>query len=204
MAIKATNPSQDLLVGDVWTFDLAVTDADGCAVADSLAVTVTDPSGTDTTPAPEELAGVGAYRLAVTLDAPGRWLAAVAGSQGAAAATAYAQTATDATGMPTIVDLGGTDGNGMGYLGTHSYTDQQLQDALDAEAAAQRRTLRMPAVYSADLRQALLRRAARALALMRINVNTEIDGETGRNTVPSGLDREIRRYEAPYRRLPVG
>jgi hypothetical protein len=198
VTIKArSNASADLPVGDVWVIDVRVTDADGCYTSDTVTVTVTLPAGGTATPTVSDL-GSGRYRAEYTVGSTGRYVARVVGSvYGATDFTAYVSATVAGTAMPDITDLDA-------YLKTNSYTDDELQDALDAEAAAQRRACKVPAAYSADLRRALLRRAARALALMRINLDTEVDGETGRLVVPPGLDREIRRYEAPYRRLGVG
>lgn len=196
--IKArSNTSVELPVGGIWVIDVRATDADGCAIDDTVTVTVTLPAGTTATPTVTDLGG-GRYRSEYACASTGRYVArAVGAAAGAADFTAYVTATVAGVAMPAIADLGD-------YLKTHSFTDDELQDALDAEAANQRKACKVPAAYSADLRRALLRRAARALALMRINVTTEIDGETGRNVVPPGLDREIRRYEGPYRRLKVG
>lgn len=198
MTIKArSSDSQELPVGGVWAIDVRVTDADGCYAADTVTVTVTLPDGTTDGPTVDNVSS-GRYRAEYTVTDVGRYVARAVGSAyGATDFTAYVSAVVDGTAMPDITDLDG-------YLGSQSFSDDQLQDTLDAEAAAQRKACRVPAAYSADLRQALLRRAARALALTKINITTEVDGETGRSVVPPGLDREIRRYEAPYRRLATG
>lgn len=198
MAVTVLKPSRDLLLGDTWVIDVEVTDFDGCPAADAVTVTVTLPDGTTSSPAVDERDTLGGYRATVTADMAGRWVAAAVGAAyGAAAATAYITAVVTGVAMPTITDVDN-------YLGTHSFTDDDLAEALAAETDAQRRACRIPADYPNDLRRALIRRAARALALKRINIDTEVDGETGRSIVPPGLDREIRRYEGPYRRLVTG
>lgn len=82
--------------------------------------------------------------------------------------------------------------------------DFDVQDALEAEIQAQRDVCRIPDEFSASLRQALLRRVARNLALrglplMVLRGNAEVGDLT-----PPGRDPEVRRFEAPHRKLPVG
>lgn len=194
--IKVCNSSQDVVLGGQWVIDLDVTDADGRASADTLAITVTDPAGNVTTPAVEERSTLGGYRLPVTVDAAGRWIAVFVGGQGAAAATAYASDAVAGVAMPNIADLDA-------YLGTHSYSDDDLAEALDAEADQQRRECKVPAVYPNNLRSALLRRSQFHLAMKRVQLGV-IPGDADRDTVRPGSDSEVRRFEKPYRRLPTG
>lgn len=197
MTIKAhSDASVDLAVGAVWPIEVRVTDADGCPAADTVVVTVTLPNGSTATPTVEEVA-TGAYRAEQTVSAAGRYIARAVGALGAADFTAFVTATVPAADMPDIVDLDA-------YLGTNSFTDEVLQDALDAEAAAQRKACKVPATYPADLRQALLRRCARNLAMRRIPMAVQQgDADTGA-LVPPGRDPEVRRFEAPYRKLPVG
>lgn len=198
MTVRArSSTSADLPVGDVWAIDVRVTDADGCAADDAPVVTVTLPAGSTATPAVEDR-GNGCYRAEYTVGTTGRYVArAVTASHGAADFTAYVSATVAGTAMPDIADLDA-------YLKTHSATDDELQDALDAEAANQRKVCKVPAAYSADLRQALLRRCARNLAMRRIPLAVlQGDAETGSTTLP-GSDPEVRRFERPYRRLKVG
>lgn len=88
------------------------------------------------------------------------------------------------------------------YLGSTSWTDPEIQDALDAELAAQDVVCRQSTVYPPDLKQALKRRVARNLALRALPVGIQAS-DTGATYV-AGRDPEIRRLEAPYRRLVVG
>lgn len=199
MTIRVRNPSVELPVDDLWTIQVQVTDIEGEQAEDTLIFTVTDPAGATLLPTVVD-DGCGWYSAAVTVDAAGRWVAAIAGLvYGAAAATAYASGIVDAAGMPVLADVDE-------YLGNHSHSDDELQDALDAEAANQRKVCRVPAEYGADLRQALLRRVARNLAMRRQKLGLILPGDEGsdRASFIPRLDAEIRRFEGPYRRLKVG
>jgi hypothetical protein len=82
--------------------------------------------------------------------------------------------------------------------------DVDIADALEAEIGAQRDVCRIPEEFSPALRQGLLRRVARNLALRGLPLAVlRGDGEAG-DTVLPGRDPEVRRFEAPYRRLKMG
>jgi hypothetical protein len=204
MGVKARNDSVDLAVGAVWVLEVCVTDADGAAAEDTPVITVTLPNGDTDEPAVTELAS-GGYRAEYTVAAAGRYVArAVTTSHGAADLTAYATAVVASAAMPNVEDLRGDQETTFGYLGRTSASAGQVQEALDAEAANQRRVCRVPAAYGADLRQALMRRVARNLAMQRIPLAVlQGDAETG-STVPPGSDPEVRRFERPYRRLVMG
>lgn len=90
------------------------------------------------------------------------------------------------------------------YLGDHSWDDEELQSALDAEEAAQAARCRIPDPTSADLDEALKRRVARNLAMRQIPLAVpQGSAEVGPSFIP-GNDPEVRRLEAPYRRLVIG
>lgn len=90
------------------------------------------------------------------------------------------------------------------YLGDHSATDDEMDDALAAETQAQFDACRVPGFYPSSLRQALLRRCARNLALRGLPLAVlRGDSESG-DTVLPGSDPEVRRLEKPWRRLTVG
>lgn len=90
------------------------------------------------------------------------------------------------------------------YLGDHSWSDADVAAALAAETAAQAAVCTLPDVYPDDMAEALLRRVARNLAMRAVPLSVQQgDVETQPVFVPR-LDPEIRRYEAPYRRLVVG
>ncbi|GAB3817460.1 hypothetical protein [Kribbella italica] len=93
------------------------------------------------------------------------------------------------------------------YLGVTSASDEAIESALAAETAAQAVVCRIPAApedYPDDLAEALCRRVARNLALRKIPLAVLLgDAESGSTILP-GRDPEVRRYEAPHRRLVVG
>lgn len=90
------------------------------------------------------------------------------------------------------------------YLGDSSWTDAEISAALDAETASQAANCRIPATYPVDLGEALKRRVARNLAVRGVPLSVQQgDIETTPTYVPR-TDPEIRRFEAPYRRLVVG
>lgn len=155
-------------------------------------VTITPPSGT---PAPAIVGTPGWWMTVVLLDEPGRWVAHVAAAGGGAADfTAWVGTIVPASGMPDRDAL-------SVYIGDHSYSDAELDDALAAEAAAQRRRCRIPAVYEADLANALKRRAMRNLFMRRLPLALpQGDAETGMSMLPAD-DPEVRRLERPYRKM---
>ena len=89
-----------------------------------------------------------------------------------------------------------------GYLDQNSWTDEELQDALDAETAAQGRVCTVPDDVPADLAEALKRRVWRNLSMRGQPFITVPDTETP--TVVPSRDPEVRRLEAPFRKLVVG
>ena len=188
--------ADSLIVGGQWVVGIVVTDANGCPVDDTLTVTITDPSGAESAGTVEDLGILGRYRATVTIDAPGRWVVLITGSHGAGASAAWSSSVVDGVAMPSVADLDD-------YLGTHSWTDDDLAEALEAEASAQRRVCRVPADYPADLRSALLRRAQFHLAMKRVTLGV-IPGDAERDTIRPGSDSEVRRFEKPYRKLPTG
>jgi hypothetical protein len=194
--VARTDTSVELPLGQPWRIAVRATDEDGLAVADVVVVTVTPPTGPAATPTVEELQP-GYYDTWYTPAAAGRHTARAVGAYGAVDFVAYVAAAVTAGGMPTIADL-------KTYLGTHSFTDPVLQAVMDAEASAQRRCCRVPAAYPADLREALLRRCARNLAMRRTPTGVMQGDGDGGNTRLSRNDPEIRRLEAPYPRLKVG
>lgn len=187
-----------LPLGGVWDIRVLVQDADGQPVDQTPVVTVTLPNGTTATPTVGTVQ-LGVYAAAYTVAAAGRYIArAVAAGYGAVDLAAYVTTTVVATAMPTIIDVDD-------YLNGHSFTNVQLQDALDAEAAAQRAVCRVPAAYPADLRQALLRRVARNLKMRPLPLAVlQGDAEGGSDTILPGRDPEVRRLEGPFRKLVLG
>lgn len=183
-------------VGGSWVLSVVVTDADGLVVTDAPVVTVTLPGGSTATPTVETVT-TGVYRVAYILGTAGRYVArVVASGYGAADFVAFATASVGAALMPTAADV-------LDYLGETSWETEDVQGALDAEAAAQRRACDVPAAYPADLREALLRRVARNLA-MRAQPLAMIVGDEAETSVIPGRDPEVRRLERAHPRLPTG
>jgi hypothetical protein len=101
---------------------------------------------------------------------------------------------------PTAVEV--TD-----YLGATSATEDEIADALAAEKADQANRCRVPAdadPWPASLAQALKRRVARNLALRGLPIAVlQGDAESGSTVLP-GSDPEVKRFEAPHRKLALG
>lgn len=103
---------------------------------------------------------------------------------------------------PTVQDV-------LEYLGDTEWDEATVTAAFNAEKAAQAARCRVPADdtdWPADLAEALCRRVAanlanRALPLGLQSSITEVG--VGFSRVGGG-DREVRRLEAPYRKLVVG
>jgi hypothetical protein len=93
------------------------------------------------------------------------------------------------------------------YLGDTSYTTEEITAVLAAEKAAQAARCRVPADdadWAADLTEALFRRCARNLAMRGVPLAIlQGDAEVGSTVLP-GQDPEVRRLEAPHRRLTFG
>jgi hypothetical protein len=186
-------------VGQPWEIIFTSRDADGLFLADEPAVTVTLP---DLTTAP----------ATITSDYAGVYLATytplVAGRFTARAVTPLGYVL-DALCVVTAITAALPDADDLNlYLGEneHSWTDAELADALAAETTAQMNVCRVPASYPEDLREALLRRAARNLA-MRRQLTAEPRGEGDVDlpaVLPVAADAEVKRLERPYRRVPVG
>lgn len=95
------------------------------------------------------------------------------------------------------------------YLGDqNAWTPEEIDAALDAETAAQALVVRLPETgdYPADLAEALFRRVAHNLALRGLPLGVSVDltdTAVATNRV-GGTDAEVRRLEAPHRKMPVG
>lgn len=185
-----SSTSAELPVSGLWVIAVS-----GGETGDEPVVTVTLPGGG--TAAPEVTAdGYGCYRAEYVVASPGRHIArVVTASHGAVDFTAFVTGAVAAAAMPTITDVGN-------YLEEHSWSDDQLQDALDAEAAAQRRVCDVPAAYPPDMRQALLRRCWRNLKMRGQPLLTVPGGgENAADAIAPQNDPEVRRLERPFRKL---
>lgn len=194
----------DRAVGSTW--DIRVS-------ADELPVlTVLLPDGMALTPAvvfeydsigfaPDYVAQ---YVASVPITVPGRHVGSITtATDGSALAQCYAAAVTLTADMPDADELS----DWLGGVDAHSWEDADLTGALNAESAAQRRVCTIPAAYPADLREALLRRAARCLD-MRRQLTEQPRTEGGDfdlpPVAPPGRDAEIRRYEGPFRKVVIG
>lgn len=186
------------VVGDVWPIRVDLTDdLCGLPVTDAPTVTITLPDGSTATPDAQTLRS-GCFLAAYTLTVTGRHLAAVvSATAGRADFALQAVQPTPAGAMPQLADA-------KKYLGETSWSDDDVQDTLEAETQAQADVCVIPAFYPASLRAALLRRVWRSLSMRGQPFLTVPGGEDGTVSVAPSLDAEIRRYEAPHKRLLVG
>jgi hypothetical protein len=205
MPVKTlTATSRDLAVGDRWLLGFLVLDNDLDLVDVTPTVAITLPNGAaGVAPAlVTDKAGIYSFDYPVTVT--GRHLATVtAPGYGTLSYVMWAASPTAGTQLPTVDDVDNYLKSGSGE---HSWSTADMQDALDAETDAQRRVCRIRPVYPADLRQALLRRVQRNLAL-RPNAlaMTRGDAENGDPQAPlPASDPEVRRLERPHRKLPIG
>lgn len=189
-----------LPVSGLWTIAVCISDADGYAVDGTPELTITLPGGSTDT-AELETDATGEYRTEYIVSAGGRHVASVVDAEhGAVDFAAYVTAVTTAAGMPVVDDV-------ADYLreDAASWTEADLQGALNAEAAAQRSVCRVAAVYPDDMREALLRRVQRNLAMRSLPVAVLTgDAEGGSSTLLPGRDPEVRRLEAPHRKLVFG
>lgn len=187
-------------VGDELLVTHVVRDLDGVLTdAASVTLTVTLPDLTTEQPSvtnPE----TGHYEVAYTLTQAGRYVFAWQTTD-PDTAEASAVEAVEPDGLPTVPDV-------QAYMedAALQWNAAQLTEALEAETAAQRRICRVGAVYPADLREALLRRVARNLAMRAIPlaVLTGDAEQGGSNLTLPGRDPEVRRLEAPHRKVVIG
>lgn len=191
-----TGDNADISVSGLWTIEVLETDAYGYAqtsTAPTLLLTL--PGGTTASPT---FALVEDYwRATYTVTTAGRWIAKVSTATDAEYAVAFVSSTTAGTSMPSIADV-------ADYIDSGTWDDDTLTNALNAEAAAQRSVCRVGAVYPDDLRQALLRRVQRNLALRSLPLAVLQGDAEGGSTVLPGRDPEVRRLEAPHRKLTLG
>lgn len=199
LGVASTHPASDLwVVGSVVPLGWSVTDRDG-APADptTITLTVTVEGG-----APESVAttspAVGEILAAYRPTTPGSYTARLVldGERATATVDRFLVVPLDPWAL-TVAQM-------RGYLVDTSADDGEIADALDAERFAQASRCRID-TYTPDLLQALKRRVARNLAARRVPVATftAFDGGQTSQRVPAN-DAEVRRLEAPYRRLTVG
>lgn len=205
MPVMAITAPADTVLGDTWRLWLLVTDYTGVsATADAVAVTVTEPDGTDVAATiTEERTGL--YLATHEVDQVGDHLAVatVTSTTFGNDVESLAFVAVDPEDSVPPDPSDTTDV--VAYLGsTTSAAAAEIADALEAEIAAQRRVCRIPSPFPADLHQALKRRVARNLAARTVPIAsfTAFEGGATSQRVPA-KDAEIARLEAPHRKLPV-
>lgn len=193
--LTADSPTSSIVpVGGRWVLDVDLVD-----VAGPPTVSVTLPELVTASPAAEFIGG-DTWRAVHVPATPGRYVATVTVDGDLVAFAAYAVGVTTAGGMPVVDDV-------ATYLGASaaSWSTEDLTDALNVEADAQRDVCGVPAAYPAALRGALLRRVARNLAMRRLPLAVPAgDGDGGGPTILPGTDPEVRRLERPHRRMPLG
>jgi hypothetical protein len=184
--------SEQLDVGDTWSFAVAV------AAGSTVSVTVTPPIGAPVVTTPEPADGV--VVVEVPLAVEGRYLAAVTvtAATGETEVFPFTVWAAAPTPVPTLATL-------KVYLRQTSATDDEIQDALNAELDDQRSKCDIPANYPWALGQALKRRVAVNLASRNVPIAelTTFEGGTTESRVP-WRDPVVMQYEAPYRKVVVG
>lgn len=194
--VALSSSSVNVSEGTPWVFTFAST-VDDVASDETVTVIASLPDGS-TVPATVTSVATGVYRAWVDTALPGRYVAEVAAAGfGTLVFAAYVTPIALAADMPDSAEA-------LEYLGPTSATESDVQGALNAEAAAQRSVCKVPAAYPADLREALLRRVARNLAMRGLPVAVlQGDGDVG-NTILPGSDPEVRRLEGPHRKRVTG
>jgi hypothetical protein len=178
--------------------DVKVADDDGCAGDVAPVITVTLPDASTTTPTVERVR-YGVYRgVYVPAVSVGRYTArAVADGYGVADFVALVSGTTANAGMPTVDDVRDYDT----AESLSSWTDEQIQGALDAETMDQFLRCRIPAAYGANLAEALKRRVVVNLQKRGHPLGMVQAQEGSSNTAYLATsDPEVRRLEGPYRK----
>lgn len=199
MVKACTSTSVDLPLGDVWQIVVEVVDYKGVRVDDVPVVTITLPGGSTSTPTVTTLS-TGSYLVSYVVGSAGRYIArAVTSLNGAVDFTAFVTGTVAASGMPTVADY-----RAYAPDGGKSISDATILEALNAESAAQRNAIEVPASYPADLREALLRRTMRNLAMRTMPYAVPQGSAEGGPDFLPGNDPEVKRLEKPYQRWVVG
>lgn len=185
--------------GAAWTLAWWALDDDGNPTnAEVPTVTVTRPDGSTTSPVPSYTLQ-STWTAQYTITAAGRHLVHIATVADAVDAALFVDMVLTSFGMPTADDC-------VDYLGERGrgWSVQQITGAYNAELGAQRDKCGERAVYPYPLREALFRRVSRNLAMRSLPLAVPMgDADVGPAILP-GNDPEVRRLEAPYRRLVTG
>ena len=197
-----TDPGVLVAAGGQWLLIVETRDANGyltSSVAPALLVTL--PNGTTAAPifTPWSATSVGYWEVAYTTTLTGRYLAHISTPEDAIDAAAYAVGPSANAALPTVDDV-------ARYLkgAAASWSMAELQEELDSETEHQQSKCGVRAAYPAPLRKALLRRVQRALAMRALPLATMQGDADGGSFLLPGNDPEVRRLEAPYRKLPTG
>lgn len=205
MTLKAlSNDQEQLVIGQLWKIvvessslpTLVVLLPDGTTLNPPIAFEL------DTT---QIACGIVEYVYAAELppQEPGRYIAAVtATDESGILLQAWVSEVTQNTDLPSVDSLN----EWMGGSGSHSFTDDELTEALDIAGQQQRDRCRVPAALPATLREAWHRRAARHLYLRRQlteSPRTDADFDTP-PTFPPGRDFTVRELEHHYLKTPIG
>lgn len=135
------------------------------------------------------------YEAYVQTSAAGWYMAVITAGDDVLNLACYAEPVIAPNARPTAADV-------LDFLRESSWTEEDAADALEAEDADQRARCYTAPTYPPSLFRALLRRAARALAMQSVLLGVTGEGEFA-SRVPA-WDHEIRRYERPYLRMPIG
>lgn len=198
LAATASNARDTWIVGSVIPLAWTVTDRWG------------DPADPTTVTLTATLAGAAPETLTTTSPAVGQILAAYRPTVAGPYTFRLVLDGEHATAVEDRVMVTALDPSNLtitqmrAYLGDTSADDAEIAGAILAERHAQAARCRIDR-YGPDLLEALKRRVARNLAARRVPVAsfTAFDGGSTSTRVPA-QDPEIRRLEAPYRRLTVG
>jgi len=186
-------------IGVAWIMQWWALDDDGFVTnAETPTVTVTLPDASTAAPLPTYTTG-GFWTATYTAVQAGRHLVHIATAADALDAALFVDMAVTVSGMPTVDDC-------VVYLGERGrgWSVAQITSAYNAERGSQRDKCGERAVYPDPLREALFRRVARNLAMRNLPLAVPVgDADAGPVILP-GNDPEVRRLEAPYRRLVVG
>lgn len=184
-------------VGDEILLSHEVFNLDGeLEDATTITLTVTLPDLT-TAIIPNTRVATGEYEASYTLAQAGRYTF-LWKSTDPDTAEAYAIEAVAPGTPPSLAVV-------KAYLGVDSgWTDAEINEALIAETAAQKKVCRIEAIYPADLAEALKRRVARNLALRAMPLAVLQGDAEGGNVVLPGRDPEVRRLEGPHRKVVLG
>lgn len=194
-----TPASARATIGTAWVLAWWALDDDGHATnAETPVVTVTLPDGSTVAPVPS-YTNTGFWTATYTVANAGRHLVRITTAADALDAAAFVDMVVTSSGLPTVDDC-------VVYLGERGrgWSVQQITTAYNAERGNQRDKCGERAVYPDPLREALFRRVSRNLAMRSLPLAVPMgDADAGPVILP-GNDPEVRRLEAPYRRLVVG